>query len=44
MGKHGTHVTEELLLGSVTKRVLSESEQDMLVVVGAPRPQAVAQG
>jgi nucleotide-binding universal stress UspA family protein len=43
MGKHGTHVTEELLLGSVTKRVLSESEQDMLVVVGAARPQAEPQ-
>ncbi len=32
MGKHGTHVTEELLLGSVTRRVLSEVEADMLVV------------
>lgn len=33
MGKHGTHVTEELLLGSVTNRVLSESDIDTLVVV-----------
>jgi len=33
MGKHGTHVTEELLLGSVTKRVLSEARADVLVVV-----------
>lgn len=33
MGKHGTHVTEELLLGSVTKRVLAESTSDVLVVV-----------
>jgi nucleotide-binding universal stress UspA family protein len=35
MGKHGTHVTEELLLGSVTKRVLAESQSDVLVVVDA---------
>jgi nucleotide-binding universal stress UspA family protein len=33
MGKHGTHVTEELLIGSVTKRVLAESPSDMLVLV-----------
>lgn len=33
MGKHGTHVTEELLLGSVTKRMLAESAGDVLVVV-----------
>jgi CPA2 family monovalent cation:H+ antiporter-2 len=33
MGKHGTHVTEELLLGSVTKRVLDESKADLLVVI-----------
>lgn len=33
MGKHGTHVTEELLLGSVTLRVLAESDSDVLVVV-----------
>ena len=39
MGKHGTHVTEELLLGSVTKRVLAESRSDVLVVVDERRPQ-----
>lgn len=39
VGKHGTHVAEELLLGSVTKRVLSESECDVLVVCD-PRPAA----
>lgn len=33
MGKHGTHVTEELLLGSVTKRVLAGCSCDVLVVV-----------
>jgi nucleotide-binding universal stress UspA family protein len=38
MGKHGTHVTEELLLGSVTKRVLSESDTDILVVVDRHMP------
>lgn len=41
MGKHGTHVTEELLLGSVTQRVLAESQSDVLVVVdpqAAPVP------
>ncbi len=32
MGKHGTFVTEELLLGSVTKRVLSDGNVDVLVV------------
>jgi CPA2 family monovalent cation:H+ antiporter-2 len=38
MGKHGTHVTEELLLGSVTKRVLAESRGDVLVVVDSGQP------
>lgn len=38
MGKHGTHVTEELLLGSVTRRVLSEGDADVLVVVGKRIP------
>ena len=33
MGKHGTHVTEELLLGSVTRRVLGECVADLLMVV-----------
>lgn len=32
MGKHGTSVTAELLLGSVTKRVLADSSSDVLVV------------
>ncbi len=42
MGKHGTHVTEELLLGSVTRRVLGECAADALVVVDRkpPPPQA----
>jgi len=35
MGKHGQGVLEELLLGSVTKHVLSESAGDVLVV-GCP--------
>lgn len=38
MGKHGTHVTEELLLGSVTKRVLAESLGDVLVVADRNAP------
>jgi CPA2 family monovalent cation:H+ antiporter-2 len=38
MGKHGTHVTEELLLGSVTRRVLSETAADLLVVVDKRGP------
>jgi len=38
MGKHGTHVTEELLLGSVTHRVLSECVADLLVVVDRQLP------
>lgn len=33
MGKHGENLLEELLLGSVTKRVLSESQGDVLVSV-----------
>lgn len=36
VGKHGTHVAEELLLGSVTKHVLAESQGDVLVI-GDPR-------
>lgn len=31
MGKHGTSLTEELLLGSVTRHVLDEAEMDVLV-------------
>lgn len=32
MGKHGTNATAELLLGSVTSRVLADSANDVLVV------------
>ncbi len=42
MGKHGTHVTEELLLGSVTQRVLAESHSDVLVVVDRRGPSSGA--
>jgi len=38
MGKHGTNATGELLLGSVTKRVLAESRSDVLVVVEKHAP------
>lgn len=38
MGKHGTHLTEELLLGSLTKRVLAESHCDVLVVLDKRTP------
>lgn len=38
MGKHGTHVTEELLLGSVTNRVLAQSTGDVLVVIDKRQP------
>lgn len=34
IGKHGTSITEELLLGSVTKHVLAEARCDVLVVHG----------
>ena len=33
MGKHGMGMTEELLLGSVTKHVLGQARSDVLVVV-----------
>lgn len=36
IGKHGQHMTEELLLGSVTTHVLAESTGDVLVSM--PRP------
>ncbi|MGZ0019394.1 universal stress protein [Nitrosomonas sp. wSCUT-2] len=39
VGKHGVHITEELLLGSVTNHVLTESQCDVLVICdprGAP--------
>jgi len=35
VGKHGTNIAEELLLGSVTKHVLAESQGDVLVVAGS---------
>lgn len=31
MGKHGENVLEELLVGSITKHVLAESQSDVLV-------------
>ncbi|MBK9704523.1 MAG: universal stress protein [Betaproteobacteria bacterium] len=37
VGKHGSHVSSELLLGSVTKQVLAESQCDVLVICD-PRP------
>lgn len=36
VGKHGSHIAEELLLGSVTKHVLAEAQCDVLVI-GDPR-------
>ena len=33
MGKHGESMVEDLLLGSVTQRVLTESRGDVLVSV-----------
>jgi len=42
LGKHGTHVTEELLFGSTTKRVLAESNSDVLVVVDERQPKAAS--
>ncbi|MER0204284.1 MAG: hypothetical protein DU480_10605 [Nitrosomonas sp.] len=44
MGKHGTHVTEELLLGSVTKQVLDEAPTDLLVIVDARSPELATLG
>ncbi|PKO47250.1 MAG: universal stress protein [Betaproteobacteria bacterium HGW-Betaproteobacteria-22] len=41
MGKHGQNVMEELLLGSVTKHVLAESQCDVLVVDGGQVPDAI---
>ena len=32
VGKHGAHIAEELLLGSVTKHVLAESQCDVMVI------------
>jgi nucleotide-binding universal stress UspA family protein len=39
LGKHGTHVTEDLLLGSVTQHLLAETRSDVLVVTDPRRPQ-----
>lgn len=44
MGKHGLHVTEELLLGSLTSRVITASRADVLVVVDKRRPLPEARG
>jgi len=38
LGKHGSHVTEELLLGSVANGVLAESQHDVLIVVDERMP------
>lgn len=38
MGKHGTHLSEELLLGSTTRRVLAQGHADLLVVVDPRSP------
>ena len=35
VGKHGEHLAEELLLGSVTKHVLAEAQGDILVIPDA---------
>jgi nucleotide-binding universal stress UspA family protein len=37
LGKHGTRITEELLLGSVTNHILAESRSDVLVVTDKRR-------
>jgi nucleotide-binding universal stress UspA family protein len=40
LGKHGTHLTEELLLGSVTRHVLDAAQGDLLVVSDTRRGEA----
>lgn len=42
LGKHGTHLTEELLLGSVTRHVLDAAQGDVLVVSDMRRGDAHA--
>lgn len=42
LGKHGADVTSELLLGSITQRVLTESDADMLVVLDKRSPEPAA--
>lgn len=39
LGKHGTNVTEELLLGSVTNHLVAESQCDLLAVVDERQPE-----
>lgn len=38
VGKHGAHIAEELLLGSVTKHVLAESQCDVMVICDPSKP------
>jgi nucleotide-binding universal stress UspA family protein len=38
MGKHGTHAAEDLLLGSVTKKVLEITQTDVFVMVDKRQP------
>ena len=38
VGKHGSHIAEELLLGSVTKHVLAEAQGDVLVICDPREP------
>lgn len=39
IGKHGTSMSEELLLGSIAKQVVAEAPMDVLVVVDKTRPE-----
>lgn len=41
IGKHGTRLTEELILGSVAKRVINEAACDVLVVMDRNPPKKV---
>jgi nucleotide-binding universal stress UspA family protein len=38
MGKHGTHASEDFLLGSVTKKVLEMTQTDVFVMVDKRQP------
>lgn len=44
LSKHGIHLTEELLLGSVTKHVLLESQGDVLVFTDERLPRPLVSG
>ncbi len=44
VGKHGMHLAEEFLLGSVTKHVLAESQCDALVVSDGRAPLEASSG